>query len=513
MRSPSAVARGATILPPSAYLSGECRVGPLGVQMKTRKPKRSEARAAADARRSLPPVGLLLERGPVARLARRWGRPLVADLLRGALEELREGLESGVLGAAEAARRAGPAELAQAIEARARGLLAPRPRSVINATGVIVHTNLGRAVLSPEAARRVAEAAQAYMDLEYDLERGRRGQRMAHLAPLAARLFPGRGVHVVNNNAAAVLLVLRALARRREVVVSRGELVEIGGAFRIPEILSASGARLREVGTTNRTRLADYEAAIGPRTALLLKVHTSNFRIVGFTEETGVDALAGLARRAGVPLVVDWGSGDLVDLAGLGIRDELPVDEILARGADLVTFSGDKLLGGPQAGFIVGRPELVARVARDPLARACRVDRLAIAALHATLAAYVRGCAFREIPTLRMLALTPRQIARRARAVMERVASAAEGRAKLRLVDGVSRTGGGSSPLGERPTKLLAVIPERGHVARLERALRRGEPPVIGRVHEGALLFDLRTVLPEQDAVLAARIEQALDEP
>jgi L-seryl-tRNA(Ser) seleniumtransferase len=233
---------------------------------------------------------------------------------------------------------------------------------VINATGVVVHTNLGRSLLSESAARRVAEASACYLDLELDLATGRRGSRDSHLEPLLARLFPGCAAAAFNNNAAAILIALRSLSRGRDVVVSRGELVEIGGSFRVPEILAASGARLKEVGTTNRTRLEDYAAALSPRTGALLKVHTSNFRIVGFTEETPLRALATLAREHRLPLVVDWGSGDLVDLRPLGIQDETPVREILDEGADLVTFSGDKLLGGPQAGIVVGRPELVARL-------------------------------------------------------------------------------------------------------------------------------------------------------
>jgi L-seryl-tRNA(Ser) seleniumtransferase len=324
------------------------------------------------------------------------------------------------------------------------------------------------------------------------------------------RLFPRHAFTVVNNNAAAVLLCLRALSRDRDVLVSRGELVEIGGSFRIPDIMAASGARLREVGTTNRTRLADYEQAAGDRTGLLLKVHTSNFKVVGFTEETSVRELAALAQRAGVPLLVDWGSGDLVDLAGLGIRDELPVDRLLDEGADLVTFSGDKLLGGPQAGFVVGREDLVARVRRDPLARVCRMDRLRLGALHRTLAAYLTGRAFEQVPTLRMLAAEPGEIERRARALREAVARRGVEERWMEVEEGVSRTGGGSSPSGERPTRLLVVSSPSGDAGRIERRLRSGKPPIIARVREGRLMLDLRTVLPEEEAVLAERLAEAL---
>jgi L-seryl-tRNA(Ser) seleniumtransferase len=446
--------------------------------------------------RRLPAVGTLLEQPAFRPVLERAGTPLVTDLLREALTALRRALVAGELSPEALAARVRPEALAAGVEAAAALLLAPRPRRVINATGVVGHTNLGRAVLSKAAAAAVAEAASGYLDLEYDLAKGARGRRMGHLEPVLARLFPGAAALVVNNNAAAVLLALRALAARREVVVSRGELVEIGGGFRVPEILAASGARLREVGTTNRTRLADYAAAIdGKKTAALLKVHPSNFHQVGFTESVEVKDLAALARERGLPLLVDWGSGDLLDLEPLGIRDERPVGALLEAGADLVTFSGDKLLGGPQAGFVVGRPELVARLARDPLARALRIDRVTLAALHATLTSYLRGTALEEVPTLRMLALTADEVGRRAEAVLAQLPGL-----DIRIVDGTSRPGGGASPAGERPTRLLSLP------ARLERKLRAGDPPILGRLHEDRLLLDLRTVLPEEDAIVVRRL-------
>ena len=278
----------------------------------------------------------------------------------------------------------------------------------------------------------------------------------------------------------------------------------------MPDILSTSGARLREVGTTNRTRLSDYESAISPRTALFLKVHTSNFRIVGFSEETSIRDLSKLARRTGVPLIVDWGSGDLLDLTPLGIRDELPVAKILEEGADLVTFSGDKLLGGPQSGIVVGRADLVQRMRRDPLSRACRLDRLLTCALWETLAAYVRGRAFEEIPTLRMLALTAADVGRRAEEVQRRILGKSGAKHRIAVIDGVSRTGGGSSPTGERPTRLLSVRGPTGDAGPIERSLRLGDPPIIGRIHEGNLLIDLRTVLPDQDRLIAERLARLL---
>jgi L-seryl-tRNA(Ser) seleniumtransferase len=459
--------------------------------------------------RSLPGMTRLLAARPVRSLAARHGASLVRDLLREALDELRgeirlNGLEGPAL------RRAVSVQAITARVSRAAERLLGGPRAVVNATGVVIHTNLGRSVLSEAAARRVAEAARGYVDLEYDVARGTRGSRMTHLAPLMARIVPGAGFHVVNNNAAAILLCLRALAHGREVVVSRGELVEIGGSFRVPDVLAASGARLREIGTTNRTRIADYESAIGPRTGLLLKVHTSNFRVVGFVEDTPVAELVALAQRAGVPLVVDAGSGDVSDLTPLGIRDETQVGELLRAGADLVTFSGDKLLGGPQAGFIVGRPELVERVRKDPLARVCRLDRLQLAALGETLAAHVRGRAFEELPTLRMLALEPQAIGVRAEGVRRAVAPRVGKRATLEIVDGISRTGGGSSPTGERPTRLLAIATPGEDVSAVERRLREAPCPVIGRIQDSRLLLDLRTVLPEQDRALGASLIAAI---
>jgi L-seryl-tRNA(Ser) seleniumtransferase len=274
--------------------------------------------------------------------------------------------------------------------------------------------------------------------------------------------------------------------------------------------MAASGARLREVGTTNRTRLADYKQALSGETGLILKVHTSNFKVVGFAEDTPVRELAGLATRAGVPLIVDWGSGDLVDLEPLGIRDELPVSRVLDDGADLVTFSGDKLLGGPQAGFVVGRRELVSRVRRDPLARVCRLDRLRLGALHQTLAAYVTGRAFEDVPTLRMLAADAGEIDQRARALRDEVTRRTGAGQWVEVVDGVSRTGGGSSPSGERPTRLVAVAGPSGDGGSLERRLRAGDPPIVGRISEGRLLLDLRTVLPDEESILAARLADAL---
>ncbi len=463
-----------------------------------------------DSLRGLPAIGRLLEAAPIGALAKEAGGALVAALVREEVERMREDLLAGRLAKAELPARGSVEAIARRVSREIERLLAPSPRTVINATGVVVHTNLGRSVLSAAAASRVAELSSRYMDLEFERETGERGSRIAHLAPLLARLFPGKSGFAVNNNAAAVFLALRALARGKEVVVSRGELVEIGGSFRVPDILAASGARLVEVGTTNRTRAGDYEGAIGPRTALLLKVHTSNFKIVGFAEEVSVAGLSAVAKRAEVPLLVDWGSGDLVDLAPAGVRDEIPVAKILDDGADLVTFSGDKLLGGPQAGLIVGRDDLVARLRRDPFARVVRLDRLLTAALRETLVAYVRGRAFEEIPTLRMIARSAAEIGERAEAVRASLLDHGIEPSRLAVLDGVSRAGGGSSPVGEIPTRLLAVAGADRDLARIERGLRRGEPPIVARVQDGRLLLDFRTVFPDQDGEVARRLGEEL---
>jgi len=460
--------------------------------------------------RSLPAISRLIASRPVSALARKYGAGLVTELLREQLDELRGRVRDGRLEGRDLRRATAVSTIAREVERVASAELRPRPRPVINATGVVVHTNLGRSTLAEAAAQQVAAAARGYLDLEYDVEKGGRGNRLSHLEPLMRRLFPGHGFTVVNNNAAAIMLCLRALGRGKEVLISRGELVEIGGSFRVPDILAASGARLREVGTTNRTRVGDYEKALTPKSGLILKVHTSNFKIVGFTEDAPIRSLARLARRKGIPLVVDWGSGDLVDLEPLGIGDEIPVAKVLEEGADLVTFSGDKLLGGPQAGFVVGRDDLVARARRDALARVVRLDRLLLGAVHQTLAAYVRGSAFEDVPTLRMLASTVQEIDRRASRVKREVARRTGAARLLSIVDGVSRTGGGSSPTGERPTRLLSVAAPQGDAASLERRLRGGDPPIVGRIQDGKLLLDLRTVLQGQEATLIDRLADAI---
>ena len=383
-----------------------------------------------------------------------------------------------------------PAPLVDAVLAELAGAREPSLRRVLNATGVLVHTNLGRAPLSEAALERVVEVGRGYSNLEYDLSRGERGSRQDHLAPLLRRLTGAEAALVVNNNAAAVLLALAALAEGREVVVSRGELIEIGDGFRIPDVLARSGARLVEVGTTNRTRAADYARAIGPETAVLLRVHQSNFRVVGFSERPRLAELAQIARHHELPLVDDLGSGALAS-----VGDEPTPAESLRAGADLVCFSGDKLLGGPQAGVVVGRADLVERLRRHPLQRALRADKLTVAALEGTLLLALDSRALDKIPVLRMLHEPLEAVQARA----ERLAVLVGGEVE----ETVARVGGGALPLAELPSAACAVEEE------LEEPLRRGEPPVIALVRDGRTLLDCRTLTDAEVEEVAAAVAAA----
>jgi L-seryl-tRNA(Ser) seleniumtransferase len=381
-------------------------------------------------------------------------------------------------------------------------------RPVVNATGVILHTNLGRAPLAAAARDAMARAAASYVTLEYDLERGVRGSRYVHCAGLLVELTGAEAALVVNNNAAALVLALNTLALGREVVVSRGELVEIGGAFRVPDILERSGARLREVGSTNRTRLDDYSRAVSEEVGALLKVHRSNFRITGFTEEASLSELATLAAEHGVPLIHDLGSGLLMEADRLGLAGEPTVMESLRAGADLVTFSGDKLLGGPQAGIVLGRRTLVERMRSNPLCRALRVDKVTLAALEATLHLYRDpDRALAEIPALALLSQPSSTLEARALALAERLRSAG---ARAEAMPGTAVVGGGTCPDVEVPSWTIRVASTAPTPGELARRLRSGDPPVVARVEEDRLVLDLRTVRPEDDEVLAHALAVAL---
>ena len=383
------------------------------------------------------------------------------------------------------------------------GLARPSLRRVLNASGVILHTNLGRAPLSAAAAEAAARAAAGYSNLEYDLVAGRRGKRDVHAGVLLERLL-GAPAIVVNNNAAAIFLTLAALARGGEALVSRGELVEIGDGFRIPEILAESGARLAEVGATNRTRIEDFRAGVTPETRVILRVHPSNFKIVGFTGRPSRAELVALAAERQIPLIEDLGSGCLYDLAQHGLEEEPPVPAALREGVDLVTFSGDKLLGGPQAGVIAGRPELVARIRRHPLFRALRADKMVYAALEATLRDYLFE-RWDAVPALRMIRLTRDEIRARAAAFAQALGPGAE------AVEGESLLGGGSTPAQSLPTTLVRIAPRPGcSAASLERRLRQGDPPVIARIEGDQVVLDLRTIEPGADEALVRAVGAAL---
>lgn len=395
------------------------------------------------------------------------------------------------------------------IEARLKALSSLSLRPVINATGIVIHTNLGRAVLSRKAIENIIKTASGYCNLEYDLQAGARGRRNAHLKRLLREVTGAEDGIAVNNNAGAVLLCLNALAKGREVIVSRGELVEIGGSFRIPDVMSASGAILKEVGTTNKTHLWDYERAINENTALILKVHRSNYRITGFTEDVPVELLSKLGRENRIPLMFDMGSGCLIDIAP-NIAGEPTVQSALKAGADIATFSGDKLLGGPQAGIIAGAKRLIESIEKNPLQRALRIDKLTLSALEATLLEYIDGeKAVESIPTLRMLLEGPdklRQRAKRAAALLRKHAKAAE----VTVIEDFSQAGGGALPEVNLKTYAVAIRPKGLTPNRLDERLRKGDPPVIGRIKDNAFLLDMRTVGDHEVKTLAGCLRAAL---
>jgi len=452
--------------------------------------------------RDIPSIEQLRQRPAIRAMEAEFGRAAVVDALRAAADSLRQRMAGG---------DPPPADVAGALELEVPGRVAaqaaPSLRPVLNATGVILHTNLGRAPLASSALERVA-ALGGYTNLEYDLSEGRRGRRDAHAERLLCLLTGAAAAVVVNNNAAATLIALAALAAGREVIISRGELVEIGGAFRVPDVLAQSGAILREVGTTNRTRAADYGAAINERTAAILRVHPSNFRIEGFTERPSLTDLTALARRFNLPLIEDVGSGWVGALPPpAAFRDEPAPASSIAAGADLVLFSGDKLLGGPQAGILVGSARAVETVRAHPLMRALRVDKMTYAALEATLQEYAAGRAHVTIPVARMISMTAGEIALR----VETLAAELQGGDLVTaIIDGVSTIGGGSAPGSSLPTRLLALTHRAWSASALEARLRASDPAIIGRIEQDRVVLDLRTVAPEQDRVLLAALTHAL---
>jgi L-seryl-tRNA(Ser) seleniumtransferase len=444
---------------------------------------------------SLPSVDRVLQQDASTALVAQHGRAAVTDAVRGVLAELRAA-KTPELGAADAVL----ARAAENLERSSR----PSLRPVFNLTGTVVHTNFGRAQLPEEAIEAMAAAARDPVNLEYDLETGKRGERDAHVEEILCRLTGAEAATVVNNNAAALLLVLSTLAARREVPVSRGELIEIGGSFRLPELMSRSGCRLREVGTTNRTHLSDFADAVGPKTGLVLKVHASNYAIEGFTAAVPEAELAHLCRERKLPLVVDLGSGTLADLRRFGLPHEPTAAESLAQGADLVTFSGDKLLGGPQAGIIVGRADLLARIRRNPLRRALRVDKLTLAALGAVLRLYLDPDRLAgRVPVLRMLARAEGEIRAMAARLRPLVERALGGKSTVEVIDCESQIGSGALPTRRIASAGIAIRPGGDRIAA---AFRRLPLPVVGRIHQGAFILDLRCL--QDEAGFAAQLSQ-----
>ena len=449
--------------------------------------------------RSIPSVEKLLSDSRVKELIDVYSREPLVYLVRRSLEQVRQEIAEG---------KSSPSfdEMVDSIASQAASLWRPKPIPLINATGVVLHTNLGRSPLSDEAVEAMLQAARGYTNLELDLGNGARGSRQSHVESLLCQITGAEAALVVNNNASAVLLGLSAIANGKEVIVSRGEAVEIGGGFRIPDVLRQSGAALVEVGTTNRTYLADYETAITQDTAAMLKVHTSNFRVIGFTHEANVEELAALGADRGIPVLHDQGSGCLLDTTRFGLAREPMVQDSIAAGADLVFFSGDKLLGGPQAGIVAGKRELVSRLARHPLARAVRIDKLSLAALTATLLHYLKGESLEKVPIWRMISTPFDALEERAQSWHKSVGDAAQ------VVQGLSAIGGGSLPGESIPTWLLSIGAQgtTEGAQGLAQRLREADTPVIARIEDDRVLLDPRTVLPTEEDALLASLKSAL---
>jgi L-seryl-tRNA(Ser) seleniumtransferase len=459
----------------------------------------------------IPNVDHILSKPEMVHLTNRFPRSIILEAVRRGLNYLRKTIITAP----------DPAKLDEAIFSFERLLpqfmaeiesqLTPSLRRVVNATGVVIHTNLGRSLLHEGAIEHIAGVSRHYSNLEFDLAEGTRGSRYVHVEEILCRLTGAEAALVVNNNAAAVMLVLNTLAAGREVIVSRGQLVEIGGAFRIPDVMKRSGAILREVGTTNRTHLSDYEGTIDEQTALILKVHTSNFRILGFTSEVGLRELAELAHSRGLPVMEDLGSGCLIDLTKYGLDREPTAGEAIKEGADIVTFSGDKLLGGPQAGIILGKREYIERIKVNPLNRAVRIDKLTLAGLESTLLLYLdEDRAAKEIPTLRMLTYSPVELRRKAQRLFRKIRARIPTGLRIAVRDDLSQVGGGAYPVQSLPTRVIALKPDEGSAHQLERRLREGKPPIIARVSKDEVLLDVRTIGDDEGDLIVAGIEGGL---
>jgi L-seryl-tRNA(Ser) seleniumtransferase len=452
--------------------------------------------------RSLPSVDKLLSDSRIKQLVAIYPHDLLVDLIRQRLDQERASIAQGALSSTID-------EIAESIHVRANALASPRPRYLINASGVILHTNLGRAPLSKEAIAAMEVASKGYCDLEFDLNSGTRGSRNTHVEQLLCQLTGAEAALVVNNNASAVLLGLTALAKKKEVIVSRGQSVEIGGGFRVPEVMKQSGAKLVEVGTTNCTYIHDFEQAITPRTAALLRVHSSNFKIIGFSDMAPLEELVALGTKYQVPVFDDLGSGCLLDTTQFGLDPEPMVQKSVGLGVGLAFFSGDKLLGGPQAGIIVGKKQLVDKLKKHPLARAVRTDKIRLAGLVATLIHYLKGEALKAIPVWRMISMPLEDIEIRAKLWAREFSDLA------RVVEGESMIGGGSLPGGTLPTRLVAIgkqskAKQQSTAQKFAQRLRTQEPPLVGRISENVLLLDPRSVLPEEDQTVLQALRSAV---
>ena len=454
----------------------------------------------------IPAVDRLLNTPLLRRLLPRYPRALVLKAIHQVLEEIRREIKTGQ-GLADPSGLS-VEKVSGRIGEKVEFLNRPSLRPVVNATGIVLHTNLGRSLLAESVLQKFRPLAGAYSNLEFDLDQGERGSRYVHVEGILKEITGAEAAMVVNNNAAAVLVTLDALARGREVIVSRGQLVEIGGSFRIPDVMKRSGAKMVEVGTTNKTHPADYEEALGPDTGLLLRVHQSNFQIVGFSEEVETPTLVGLGRKYGVPVMEDLGSGCFVDFSKYNLLKEPTVQEVVSRGVDVVTFSGDKMLGGPQAGIILGRKDLIDAIRKNPLTRALRIDKLTLLALEETLRIYRdEQAALREIPTLRMILQSHRSLKVKARRLIRLIGAVDHENFTFGIVEGDSKVGGGALPLLSMPTSLLALSPGKLSAHAMESRLRAFDPPVIARVEKERVLLDVRTIQDKELGTVAQAIQ------
>jgi L-seryl-tRNA(Ser) seleniumtransferase len=455
--------------------------------------------------KKIPAVDRLLDTPRIIEASAEYPRSLILRAIHQILDELRKDLAEG--GETREASLLKIETISDKVVGRIGLLSQSSLRPVINATGIIVHTNLGRSILAEKVLRRFRPLAGGYSNLEYDLEQGERGIRYTHVEDILKELTSAEGVMVVNNNAGAVLLALDTLSRDREVVVSRGQLVEIGGSFRVPDVMRKSGAVMIEVGTTNKTHLQDYEEVIGPDTALLLSVHKSNFHIVGFTQDVDVSDLVKLGNKYGIPVMEDLGSGCLINFSEYGIPKEPMVQDVLEQGVDLVTFSGDKLLGGPQAGIILGRKDLIESIKKNPLTRALRIDKLTLMALEETLKIYRdEKAAIKEIPTLRMICHPYKALKAKGQRLAKMIGKLPTKNFSLDQVDGISRAGGGAFPLLELPTRMIYLVPKKLSAHRMEEWLRFYTPPIIVRVEKDHVLLDLRTIQEKELKTVAQAV-------